>query len=254
MFSGERAARDRKKIIFNQNPFLIPLVIIVNQSVFILYLYNIYNMKNNNVLCVPGRKKASVRQYFDEKNDKLICNINSCKKIFSKSTSVTSLKCHAYKEHNAHVSDNNNINNNNVSSNIIMSKQELESQKNYEAIAIAFAKNSLSLSLIENKHYRRQLEILHGKEINITKKKLKETIISEGKRINDNMLSTLSSDGQPITIALDGWTNVRANKVTNILLICSGSVYYYAGIENKNDFNNVEWLVPKLTEAIGCIN
>jgi hypothetical protein len=67
------------------------------------------------------------------------------------------------------------------------------------------------------------------------------------------MLSTLLADGQPVTIALDGWTNIRSNKVTNILLICSGSIYYYTSIENKNDFNNVAWLIPKLTEVIDVL-
>jgi hypothetical protein len=52
------------------------------------------------------------------------------------------------------------------------------------------------------------------------------------------MLNMLSIKGQPITIALDGWTNVRSNKVTNILLICSGIAYYYTGIENENDLKH----------------
>src|SRR5690606_16965732 len=30
-------------------------------------------------------------------------------------------------------------------------------------------------------------------------------------------------------------------------------VYYYRSIENKNDFNNVEWLIPKLKEVIDVL-
>jgi len=51
-------------------------------------------------------------------------------------------------------------------------------------------------------------------------------------------------------MTIDGWTNVRSNKVTNILLISCGDVYYYSSIENYNSQNTVDWLVSKLQQKL----
>ena len=68
--------------------------------------------------------------------------------------------------------------------------------------------------------------------------------------IKENMIKNLISSKIPVTLALDGWTNVRSNKVTNLLLIANGISYYYASIENYNKQNNKEWLVSKISEKI----
>jgi len=81
--------------------------------------------------------------------------------------------------------------------------------------------------------------------------KLRDIIIDDGNKIKENMIKNLMSSKIPVTLALDGWTNVKSNKVTNLLLIANGiSYYYYASIENYNKQNNKEWLVSKISEKI----
>lgn len=141
----------------------------------------------------------------------------------------------------------NNIHNNTI--NNIMNQREIDESKIYQLFALAFAKNSLPHSLINDYYFRNAIELLNS-NYKITKSKLRDAIISEGEKTNNEMLDTLSASNQPITLALDGWTNMRSNKVTNILLICSGIAYYYTSIENNKNLNNLEWLVPKITENI----
>jgi hypothetical protein len=56
-------------------------------------------------------------------------------------------------------------------------------------------------------------DIIISNDEKITKQKLKESILSKGKKINNDILYMLLIKQQPVMIALAGWTNVRSNKV-----------------------------------------
>ena len=49
-----------------------------------------------------------------------------------------------------------------------------------------------------------------------------------------------------ISIAADGWTNVRHQKVTNVVLMQNGAAYYWRSIVNVSDRNTAEWLAEHL--------
>ena len=194
-----------------------------------------------------GRKRDNARNYFIEKNGKFICNVEECKKVFSLKTSVAILKNHLFNSHGENLY--NNIKSNNIIKDINMNEQELKENKIIKKFAVAFAKNSLPHSLLDEKSFKKALESLNG-TVKISKSRLRECIIFEGESINNNVLDMLCLNDEPVTIAIDSWTNVNSNKVINILLICSGIPYYYTSIENTNNFTNVEWLVPQLEEKI----
>lgn len=124
----------------------------------------------------------------------------------------------------------------------------------YKALSLAFAKNSLPYSLLENEFFKNSIDTLRKcPNIEINKKKLKDSVLFEGNKINEEILSELEMNKQTVTIALDGWTNVRGNKVTNLLLISNNILYYYSSIENKEAHNNAEYLVAKLEEKINYL-
>jgi hypothetical protein len=56
------------------------------------------------------------------------------------------------------------------------------------------------------------------------------------------------------TVCVDGWTNVRHDKVNNIVIICDGIAYYWCSITNSFEKNTAEWLAelirPKLQEIM----
>ena len=51
-------------------------------------------------------------------------------------------------------------------------------------------------------------------------------------------------------MAIDGWSNIRSNKVTNILLISTGVPYFYKSIENENNSNTSEYLLPLIENML----
>jgi hypothetical protein len=65
------------------------------------------------------------------------------------------------------------------------------------------------------------------------------------------LLRVLRESTTPIGIAIDGWTNVRQTKVTNVVVLCGGIAYYWCSIANALERNTAAWL----QEAIEpCLN
>ena len=67
-------------------------------------------------------------------------------------------------------------------------------------------------------------------------------------------MRTICKHGTPVTVALDGWTNVNHEKVTNIVLLCGGRAFYWRSIVNASEHNTAAWLhdavVPVLNELL----
>lgn len=200
---------------------------------------------------IVGRKKDKIYQNFkiDTHKSKYYCDIDKCNKQFSIKSSTSTLKNHIISNHyDFYINKiNNNIsidNTNNMEKNINI----------YTAYSRLFAKNSLPHSLIENKYFIDFVAaIKKNPNITITKKKLREVIIYDGTKLKTDIINNLKSSKQPITMAIDGWTNVRSNKVINLILIVNGTAFYYDSIENKETENNKEYLVSLLTSKINTL-
>jgi hypothetical protein len=61
------------------------------------------------------------------------------------------------------------------------------------------------------------------------------------------------SISSPICIAVDGWTNTRHHKVTNLLCLCGGQAYYWCSIVNRYDQNTADWLLTPISNAIDTL-
>jgi hypothetical protein len=46
----------------------------------------------------------------------------------------------------------------------------------------------------------------------------------------------------PCSIAVDGWTNIRKDKVTNIVVLCDSVAYYLKSVTNVTETNDATWL------------
>lgn len=55
--------------------------------------------------------------------------------------------------------------------------------------------------------------------------------------IINRVLTKLLKEGNPVTLALDGWTNVNHNKVTNLILLSGGRAYYWKSVVNSLEHN-----------------
>jgi hypothetical protein len=66
---------------------------------------------------------------------------------------------------------------------------------------------------------------------------LKKEIISTGTAMTNQILALMKESTTPISICLDGWTNVKRDKVTNILPLCNNVAYYWTSIVNEMESN-----------------
>ena len=54
----------------------------------------------------------------------------------------------------------------------------------------------------------------------------------------------------PLTIAIDGWTNVRQDKVTNVLVLCGGNAFYWCSIVNVSERNTAVWMHAAVRDVL----
>ena len=121
------------------------------------------------------------------------------------------------------------------------------------AAARLYAKNALSHRLADDKDMEDYLlAFRHStcKPPRRTAVKLAQAELARELRIDVINRLKAYSVTSPISIAIDGWTNTRHHKVTNLLCLCGGQAYYWCSIVNRYDENSAAWLRNPITAAI----
>ncbi len=87
------------------------------------------------------------------------------------------------------------------------------------------------------------------------RRQLRAAIIAEAQRLRGRVIRQLRifCRSSPISVAIDGWTNVNTSKVTNVVLICGGEAYYWCSIVNGSNHNTAIWLRDPLVEILNGI-
>lgn len=52
-----------------------------------------------------------------------------------------------------------------------------------------------------------------------------------------SVLKKILASNEPVTLALDGWTNVNHHKVTNLILLNQGRAYFWNSVQNDSRHN-----------------
>lgn len=52
-----------------------------------------------------------------------------------------------------------------------------------------------------------------------------------------SVLKKILASSEPVTLALDGWTNVNHHKVTNLVLLNQGRAYFWSSVQNDSRHN-----------------
>jgi hypothetical protein len=60
-------------------------------------------------------------------------------------------------------------------------------------------------------------------------------------KLKFKVVQRLTSANTHVTIAIDGWTNIRHDKVVNIVPLCRGSAYYWTSVVNSYHSNTAVW-------------
>jgi hypothetical protein len=87
------------------------------------------------------------------------------------------------------------------------------------------------------------------------RRQLRAALLAEAQCLRGRVIRQLRifCRSSPISIAIDGWTNVNTAKVTNVVLICGGEAYYWCSIVNGSHHNRAVWLRDPLVEVLNEI-
>ena len=122
-----------------------------------------------------------------------------------------------------------------------------------KAAARLFATHALPHRLADSKEMRDYLLAIRSSTIRPpSRAAIKEAQADLADALRAQLIDKLAaySVTSPISLAIDGWTNTRHHKVTNILCLCGGQAYYWCSVVNRYEKNTAEWLLNPIGDAI----
>ena len=121
------------------------------------------------------------------------------------------------------------------------------------AAAELFAKCGLSHRLADSKEMKAFLSAYRSATCAPpTRREIKSAQAAVAASLRTQVIAKLKdySRTSPISLAIDGWTNTRHHKVTNLLCLCGGQAYYWCSIVNRYERNTAKWLLLPISNAI----
>jgi hypothetical protein len=116
------------------------------------------------------------------------------------------------------------------------------------ALARLCAQSSIAHNVLDSPEFKQFLDCLGWNSAHPTRESLRSSILELASDLRDQLVSRLHS--APLTVAADGWTNVRHEKVTNVVLCSQGVAYYWCSIVNATERNDAVWLSEQLIAVI----
>jgi len=116
-----------------------------------------------------------------------------------------------------------------------------------EKLATAFACSSIAYSVVETPQFRAFLSAMVWPGLLPSRHAVRAATI----RCADKLRAEIGAKLQDavITIACDGWTNVKHQKVTNAVLMMNGRAFYWSSFINSGE-NTAIWLASQLRPLI----
>jgi len=117
--------------------------------------------------------------------------------------------------------------------------------------ALFFATNHIAYNVADSASFRSFCAALRGSTAAVPgRRAVKNAVADLAESTRSAVVQRITGQTAPVTVAIDGWTNVRHTKVTNLLLLCSGVAYYWCSIPNTYAANTAEWLASALTPRL----
>jgi hypothetical protein len=134
-----------------------------------------------------------------------------------------------------------------------MALKKLENDRILPLFAACFAVHSLPLRLIDAPEFRAAVEAYRSGNCALpNRQQLRAEQSAEAQRMRADLVRKLRvyCRAAPLTLAIDGWTNVRRDKVTNVIILCGGVAYYWCSIVNGRAANSAEWMTVPITKVL----
>jgi len=116
-----------------------------------------------------------------------------------------------------------------------------------KALARAFAANSFPNQAVESLEVRQLLQMLGFPGVLPSRESIRLTISQLSDDTRRQVAERLR--GAIVTVAADGWTNVKRQKITNMVPIVNGVAFYWCSIANAGE-NTAEWLASQMLPVI----
>ncbi|MDR3447339.1 DUF domain-containing protein [Dyella sp.] len=116
--------------------------------------------------------------------------------------------------------------------------------------AIAFAKNGIAHRVVQTASFSALLAALGWRGAPPTRRSLRDTLLAHATDLRTRLVSRLRNSQTAVTVAIDGWTNVRHDKVTNVLVLQGGLAFYWCSITNDAESNTADWLASRLRPVL----
>jgi hypothetical protein len=111
---------------------------------------------------------------------------------------------------------------------IVQSLSNVKEKEMYATIAQTFALLNLPHSLVDAPAFRNMITVIRGCQFALPHR---HVLPIEQHRVYNHLkrkvLERLSGEQTYVTLALDGWTNIRKDKVTNVVAMCQGYAFYW---------------------------
>lgn len=118
------------------------------------------------------------------------------------------------------------------------------------AVACAFAANSIAYNVAESDSFRNMLRVIGYTGTLPCRNSLRIAVGQQASNTRAQVAERLK--GAVVTLAADGWTNVKRQKVTNIVPMVNGVAYYWSSIVNTGE-NTAVWLASQLLPCIEAL-
>jgi hypothetical protein len=122
------------------------------------------------------------------------------------------------------------------------------------ALARCFATNHIAYNVASSPSFLALVDVLRGSIAPVPQRNaVKSAMQVSARAMRARLLQRLIDSKATVAIAIDGWTNIRQGKVTNVVLLCGGAAYYWCSIANMTERSDAAWmeraLQPVITEV-----
>jgi hypothetical protein len=121
------------------------------------------------------------------------------------------------------------------------------------ALGQFFARCSIAHRVVELDEFKDLIDCARRSNCEVLNRRaLRQSQLSLAQSLRRRVVHQLRTycRSSPLTIAIDGWTNVNTAKVTNVVLLCGGEAYYWCSIVNANNHNTAAWLSAPVVETL----
>jgi hypothetical protein len=128
-------------------------------------------------------------------------------------------------------------------------QQPVSSRDVDTAVAIVWARHSLAHYLVELPDVRRMFELYRLAHCPLpNRRQLRDAQRAHATELRTKVVQQMLrfASSFPVSIAVDGWTNNRHEKITNVICLCGGDAFYWCSIVNSHERNTADWLAEPL--------